>query len=116
MQNGAARAPGGSGRAGGTPLSRWWILAFTVPCLVTVAVSGVVVLQNLAGAMGNCFDTCEAPSYLRHLQAVSTVEFLVGLAAAVTALTGLARPSWRRALAGVSGVLCLLALLGLHAR
>jgi hypothetical protein len=115
MRNGVGRAPGGSGRAGGEQLSRWWILAVTVLCLVTVVVAGVVVLENLASAMGNCFDTCEAQSYQRHLETVSAVEFFVGMAAVVTVLIAAAKSSWCRVLAGVSSVLCLLAFLGLHA-
>jgi hypothetical protein len=115
MRHGAGTAPGGSGRAYSKPPSRWWIPAVAVPCLLAGAVSAVVVLQNFAAAVGNCFDTCEPTSYVHRLQTVTEVEFFVGIAAVVTVLIAAGKPSWRPVLAGVGGVLCLLAFLGLHA-
>jgi len=60
---------------GGKPWPGWWILAVTVPCLLTLPVSAVIVLQTFAMAAMSCFDSCADPSYISKVETVGAVGF-----------------------------------------
>jgi hypothetical protein len=87
---------------------RWWTLP--VPVLLTLPISAWCVLIAAISGLFGCFDSCMTTSAL--LTPVAVAEFIVALAAVVTLITGLAVPTWRRALRRVLWIACALAWLG----